>query len=336
MFIMAEQKYKIQSGILYKNIATNQNLHEVKKDDEKLIELIDEWGKGDIDGSGGLECNAFQDMFPPIPPPEFLVDMCKDMPNNSSGLSSELPVPDDDIAGLEWLPTFVENSLLAGGIPLDIDFPNNNKKDDSHRIRMSNPVSVLENGSSLSGRKTIPLSPDTVVPERAGSKRPRSTAAIFNQQPALNLVSPKSSLTIVQSLPVPNSYISSKSEHFAESHPPQTPKFNGKEQKKKMKKKLPPSLPSDSSDHDNLLQQHHQPGVPVKKCSHCEITDSGLWRAGPMGPRTLCNACGLRYRSGRLIPEYRPAASPTFVASIHSNSHRKILEMVKVKGTPDR
>ena len=46
-----------------------------------------------------------------------------------------------------------------------------------------------------------------------------------------------------------------------------------------------------------------------------------------MGPKTLCNACGVRYKSGRLFPEYRPAASPTFVPSMHSNSHKKVLEM---------
>lgn len=52
-----------------------------------------------------------------------------------------------------------------------------------------------------------------------------------------------------------------------------------------------------------------------------------------MGPKTLCNACGVRYKSGRLFPEYRPAASPTFVASIHSNSHKKVVEMRNKAGS---
>lgn len=65
----------------------------------------------------------------------------------------------------------------------------------------------------------------------------------------------------------------------------------------------------------------------TKKCTHCEITKTPQWREGPLGPKTLCNACGVRYRSGRLFPEYRPAASPTFVPDLHSNSHRKVLEM---------
>ncbi|KAI3705469.1 hypothetical protein L1987_75707 [Smallanthus sonchifolius] len=67
--------------------------------------------------------------------------------------------------------------------------------------------------------------------------------------------------------------------------------------------------------------------VGMKKCAHCEITKTPQWREGPMGPKTLCNACGVRYRSGRLYPEYRPAASPTFVPALHSNSHRKVIEM---------
>ncbi|KAI4385741.1 hypothetical protein MLD38_003735 [Melastoma candidum] len=67
--------------------------------------------------------------------------------------------------------------------------------------------------------------------------------------------------------------------------------------------------------------------APIRKCLHCHITKTPQWRAGPLGPKTLCNACGVRYKSGRLFPEYRPAASPTFVPSLHSNSHKKVLEM---------
>ncbi|CAH8384007.1 unnamed protein product [Eruca vesicaria subsp. sativa] len=70
----------------------------------------------------------------------------------------------------------------------------------------------------------------------------------------------------------------------------------------------------------------------VRKCTHCETTQTPQWREGPNGPKTLCNACGVRFRSGRLVPEYRPASSPTFVPSLHSNSHRKIIEMRRKEG----
>ncbi|KAI3518494.1 hypothetical protein L1887_07295 [Cichorium endivia] len=68
-----------------------------------------------------------------------------------------------------------------------------------------------------------------------------------------------------------------------------------------------------------------------RRCQHCLAEKTPQWRAGPMGPKTLCNACGVRYKSGRLVPEYRPASSPTFSSVMHSNSHRKIMEMRKHK-----
>ncbi|MED6184470.1 hypothetical protein PIB30_047730 [Stylosanthes scabra] len=63
----------------------------------------------------------------------------------------------------------------------------------------------------------------------------------------------------------------------------------------------------------------------TKRCTHCDADETPQWRNGPMGPKTLCNACGVRYKSGRLLPEYRPKASPSFDSSKHSNYHRKIV-----------
>ncbi|XP_057433281.1 GATA transcription factor 1 [Lotus japonicus] len=68
-----------------------------------------------------------------------------------------------------------------------------------------------------------------------------------------------------------------------------------------------------------------------RKCLHCGAEKTPQWRAGPHGPKTLCNACGVRFKSGRLVPEYRPASSPTFRTELHSNSHRKVMEMRKQK-----
>lgn len=76
-----------------------------------------------------------------------------------------------------------------------------------------------------------------------------------------------------------------------------------------------------SFEGNNGLQQ--QP----RRCTHCLSQRTPQWRTGPLGPKTLCNACGVRYKSGRLLPEYRPAKSPTFVSYKHSNSHKKVLEM---------
>ncbi|RWV77029.1 hypothetical protein GW17_00062201 [Ensete ventricosum] len=72
-------------------------------------------------------------------------------------------------------------------------------------------------------------------------------------------------------------------------------------------------------------------GGGMRRCTHCASEKTPQWRTGPLGPKTLCNACGVRYKSGRLVPEYRPAASPTFVLTQHSNSHRKVMELRRQK-----
>ncbi|KAL8168005.1 hypothetical protein V2J09_009504 [Rumex salicifolius] len=84
------------------------------------------------------------------------------------------------------------------------------------------------------------------------------------------------------------------------------------------KKKKARSMPGSSS-------------AASRRCCHCGTQKTPQWRAGPMGSKTLCNACGVRFKTGRLLPEYRPACSPTFSSVLHSNSHRKVLEMRRNK-----
>ncbi|KQJ84911.1 GATA transcription factor 12 [Brachypodium distachyon] len=68
-----------------------------------------------------------------------------------------------------------------------------------------------------------------------------------------------------------------------------------------------------------------------RACSHCKSTDTPQWREGPLGRRTLCNACGLRYKMGRekLVPEYCPSTSPFFRDGKHSNRHSKVEKLRK-------
>jgi hypothetical protein len=293
----------------------------------------------------------------------------------ASDLSAELSVPYEDIVHLEWLSTFCEDSFSGGGLTVKTEdsFYGRNlalktedsfsgrslalktkdsfsgrsltvKTEDStittdkdslsgNQFRTSSPVSVLESSSSCSVEKTLPLLSPDHTPAPAGkrgrprSKRPR--AATFSPRPPIQLmVSPSSSITTettTQNFTVPDS------ESFAESRLViKIPKLVVPDQEHKKKiKKIRLSLPRcpDVSTHNS---------AGVRKCTHCEITETPQWRAGPNGPKTLCNACGVRYKSGRLFPEYRPAASPTFIPSVHSNSHRKVAEMrnkVAVVGT---
>ncbi|KVI06870.1 GATA transcription factor 8-like [Cynara cardunculus var. scolymus] len=246
--------------------------------------------------------------------------------NCASALSAELAVPYEDIVQLEWLSNFVEDSFSGGGMTINKENVSVKKEPlvvANYPFQMSSPVSVLESSSSSSSSsscsgsgKLIPLSPTHRGPQRARSKRPRPPA--FNPRAAIKLLSTSNLV------PVP---IPMESENPLESH------SGGPDQKKRKKKpKKPDAL---FNPEDKTQNQSQNPGGQgVRKCMHCEITKTPQWRAGPMGPKTLCNACGVRYKSGRLFPEYRPAASPTFVPSLHSNSHKKVVEM-RNKCMPD-
>ena len=85
------------------------------------------------------------------------------------------------------------------------------------------------------------------------------------------------------------------------------------------------------SKRENSGRSHHHQQQQARRCGHCLVQKTPQWRTGPLGAKTLCNACGVRYKSGRLLPEYRPACSPTFSSAFHSNNHRKVLEMRRKK-----
>ncbi|CAA7024746.1 unnamed protein product [Microthlaspi erraticum] len=37
----------------------------------------------------------------------------------------------------------------------------------------------------------------------------------------------------------------------------------------------------------------------IRSCSVCKTTKTPMWRGGPAGPKSLCNACGIRLRKQR-------------------------------------
>lgn len=67
-----------------------------------------------------------------------------------------------------------------------------------------------------------------------------------------------------------------------------------------------------------------QPGVT---CANCKTQKTPLWRNGPLGPKTLCNACGVRYKLGKLPPPggwppgHVPPPPPPRKRPAHSQLH---------------
>ncbi|XP_030531967.2 GATA transcription factor 5-like [Rhodamnia argentea] len=226
-------------------------------------------------------------------------DDCSNLSSSSSAsgepiLASELTVPDVDIAELEWLSQFVDDDSLP-------EFST------CHLTGKWKQESSAKNRPEQEPRPVFIRPPcfPSPVPVKIRTKRTRalrkdrppsssessSTSSCSSENTSSSCLSFTSVLTRVRFVP-------------GQSEP---------EKKKKMKTTR---------------------GSPVqfqRRCSHCQVQRTPQWRAGPLGPKTLCNACGVRYKSGRLFPEYRPACSPTFSVEAHSNSHRKVLDMRKKK-----
>ncbi|XP_078427915.1 uncharacterized protein LOC144700288 [Wolffia australiana] len=211
-------------------------------------------------------------------------------------------------------------------------------------FRSSSPVSVLEHGIfPLCGRSSssptssagsapnaaaaaAPWSPPepVSVPARSRSKRPRPPSCPVRAPIVIAL--PPSPAADADAAALPAAADCAPAEPEGESE------FPGETQTKKKRRKKKPKKEEAAAEEEEegeaaATTSCAAAGVTARKCMHCEVTKTPQWRAGPLGPKTLCNACGVRYKSGRLFPEYRPAASPTFVPAVHSNSHKKVVEM---------
>ncbi|XP_027361741.1 GATA transcription factor 5-like isoform X2 [Abrus precatorius] len=204
-------------------------------------------------------------------------EVCDSLKNDfaSSVPTSDLSVPADDVADLEWLSHFIEDSFSE----FSAVFPT---------------VTEVTKDPEPEPVFTYPCF-KSPVQTKARSKRTRTRVPLWP------LASP--------------SFTDSSTATTATSSSSSSSSFPSM---KKPKKK--------TSSESATTQA-------PRRCSHCGVQKTPQWRTGPLGPKTLCNACGVRYKSGRLLPEYRPACSPTFSSELHSNHHRKVLEMRRKKET---
>ncbi|XP_020224491.1 GATA transcription factor 21 [Cajanus cajan] len=52
-------------------------------------------------------------------------------------------------------------------------------------------------------------------------------------------------------------------------------------------------------DNINYSSSSNHSNITVRVCADCHTTETPLWRTGPNGPKSLCNACGIRQRKAR-------------------------------------
>ncbi|CAI9275652.1 unnamed protein product [Lactuca saligna] len=220
--------------------------------------------------------------------------------------ADQLPVPIDDMESLEWLSQIVDDSVSE----LPVSCPETNLKDEAGQF----PENRFEPVFQMSARSFTVLGLTYPVPKKGRTEKSRKPGRVWSSG-SRSLTESSSSSSSSHDLSATSPMLLTNPFHFIEF-------FENPASAKKQRKNPVYQKGQISSE---LINQ--------RRCTHCQVQKTPQWRTGPLGPKTLCNACGVRFKSGRLFPEYRPACSPTFSGDVHSNSHRKVLEMRKMKET---
>ncbi|XP_062091022.1 GATA transcription factor 21 [Humulus lupulus] len=80
-----------------------------------------------------------------------------------------------------------------------------------------------------------------------------------------------------------------------------------------------PGSPPGSTDHSTSSSSNNNATI-IRVCSDCNTTKTPLWRSGPRGPKSLCNACGIRQRKARRAMAAAAAAANGTVVPVDAPS----------------
>lgn len=240
---------------------------------------------------------------------------CSKLDGPSTSLDDLFSAQNTEVdVSLEWLSVFVEDCLSSTGncIPAPTSVQTMSKTPKSSRPLEK---SYLNPGSLQ----------NFVVPGKARSKRRRATTPKANNILSIwsHQADPQNQTLSVTSSDPP---LLQQAYWLADSELIVPKKEESNIQRNDEPEETREGQEKRMANKDSLEGSNEQQPMP-RRCTHCLAQRTPQWRTGPLGPKTLCNACGVRYKSGRLLPEYRPAKSPTFVSYLHSNSHKKVMEM---------
>ncbi|EYU29484.1 hypothetical protein ABFS82_12G036700 [Erythranthe guttata] len=59
----------------------------------------------------------------------------------------------------------------------------------------------------------------------------------------------------------------------------------------------------------------------ARRCANCDTTSTPLWRNGPRGPKSLCNACGIRFKKEERRATAAAASSNGGGGAAHGSHH---------------
>eukprot|EP00249_Psilotum_nudum_P004248 c17788_g1_i1 orf=1709-2572(+) len=191
-----------------------------------------------------------------------------------------LCVPCDDVAELEWLSNFVEESFSCGNASTtaysssinSIHEEQNNLRAGKQKFQSASPVSVLDSSSSACSPETASFGTETTVPGRARSKRSRTVLCIWNTH-------------ILSAGDASANILESSSTSTITATPTQCPDSDTFAYEKSRTN----SLPSKKLKSSQPKPKEMQDATQTRRCHHCGTQRTPQWRAGPLGPKTLCN-----------------------------------------------
>ncbi|KAF7828862.1 GATA transcription factor 18 [Senna tora] len=81
---------------------------------------------------------------------------------------------------------------------------------------------------------------------------------------------------------------------------------------------------SSRSTNNNTTNSSNDP-LLARRCANCDTTSTPLWRNGPRGPKSLCNACGIRFKK-----EERRASAVAATTTAAANSSAGVMESAQM------
>ncbi|CAO3600382.1 unnamed protein product [Absidia cylindrospora] len=77
-----------------------------------------------------------------------------------------------------------------------------------------------------------------------------------------------------------------------------------------------------------LSSRGKESSTGTRKCIYCNVTSTPMWRRGPEGAGTLCNACGVKWKHGKILSGYSNSSqsygsSNTDLEELNSTSNKR-------------
>lgn len=91
----------------------------------------------------------------------------------------------------------------------------------------------------------------------------------------------------------------------------------------KLSASLPSKLPSNGLHGNKQNKQQTLSNGSLKKCLYCGSKSTPMWRRGPQGAGTLCNACGVKWKHGKILCGVTATDGNATISNADNGGHKE-------------